>query len=425
MMMTTQRVLLLLFSFTCLMGLEGRGGVHQETVEAVWTLVHETHWDLASTGVDWNTVHDTFTKRAADLKTTADTRALIMEMVGLLGHSHFGFLEGSAHERLEALLRKAGPSAGEPGFRVIEREGQLLVERHLLGVPAPEIPVGAEVLQVNGLEANTILKVLADTFAQAPQQRLYHLRYLQAFFSCGHGGKLTVTWKGPAATGTHTSTLTLHPFTGEFQSLGNLPPMPFDFFATELSHQDKTFAYIRFSSWLFPLTQRFPDALNRLRYTHGLIVDLRDNGGGVGFLASTLAGYLCKTPGKLGSLKSVDSTLNFPVIPRPDVFNAHVVILVNEASASTSEIFAAGLRDLGRARVMGSPSAGAALPSFIRELPNGDLFQYAFASYHSVNGDELEKNGVTLDEELVLNPSTLAQGEDVTLQAALTWLVSQ
>jgi C-terminal processing protease CtpA/Prc len=58
-------------------------------------------------------------------------------------------------------------------------------------------------------------------------------------------------------------------------------------------------------------------------------------------------------------------------------------------------------------------------------LPNGDLFQYAFASYHSVNGDELEKNGVTLDEELVLNPSTLAQGEDVTLQAALTWLVSQ
>ena len=75
-----------------------------------------------------------------------------------------------------------------------------------------------------------------------------------------------------------------------------------------------------------------------------------------------------------------------------------LAILVDGCSASTSEIFAGGLQDVKRARVFGTHTAGAALPSVISKLPNGDGFQYAIANYISVGGKPLEGIGVTPDD---------------------------
>jgi carboxyl-terminal processing protease len=114
--------------------------------------------------------------------------------------------------------------------------------------------------------------------------------------------------------------------------------------------------------------------------------------------------------------------LNFVINPRLDPFRGPVAVLVDGNSASTSEIFAGGLKDVKRARVFGVRTAGAALPSVIDRLPNGDGFQYAIANYISQGGKPLEGIGVIPDEEVRTTRKQLIEGKDAVLDAAVAWI---
>jgi len=170
----------------------------------------------------------------------------------------------------------------------------------------------------------------------------------------------------------------------------------------------------------------FQQAVESCKPCDGLIIDLRGNPGGIGGMAMGMAGYLVDKPNqRLGTMYMRDSTLNFVVNPRADVLSAPVAVLVYGCSASTSEIFAGGLKDLGRARVFGTRTAAAALPSAFERLPNGDGFQYAVANYVSQGGQPLEGLGVTPDVTVELTRPALLAGHDAVLDAALDWIRRQ
>ena len=128
---------------------------------------------------------------------------------------------------------------------------------------------------------------------------------------------------------------------------------------------------------------------------------------------------------RLGSMTMQGNKLSFAISPRAETFDGPVAILVDGASASTSEILAAGLQDLGRARIFGTRTAGAALPSVFERLPNGDGFQYATADYTSAGGKVLEGAGVTPDEVVRLTRKALEDGHDPVLDRALQWIQEQ
>jgi len=113
------------------------------------------------------------------------------------------------------------------------------------------------------------------------------------------------------------------------------------------------------------------------------------------------------------------------VNPRFPSYRGKVAILVDGSSASTSEIFTGGMQDLKRARVFGARTAGAALPSFIERLPNGDGFQCATADYVSESGKRLEGAGVIPDVEAAPTRELLLAGKDAALDAALNWIHSK
>jgi carboxyl-terminal processing protease len=83
------------------------------------------------------------------------------------------------------------------------------------------------------------------------------------------------------------------------------------------------------------------------------------------------------------------------------------------------------MKDLKRARVFGTRSAGAALPSIIERLPNGDGFQYAIANYVAEGGQPLEGIGVIPDQEVRLTRHQLLEGQDPVLDAAVEWVQKQ
>jgi len=176
--------------------------------------------------------------------------------------------------------------------------------------------------------------------------------------------------------------------------------------------------YIRFNEFLDPvsLMPKFEAALRDFARAPGVILDLRGNRGGIGIMASGMAGYFIGDAGhKLGEMRMRDTTLQFNVFPRPNVYAGRLAILLDESSASTTEILAQGLQDLKRARVFGTRSAGAALPSDIIRLPDGDGFQYPTATYISANGRVLEGNGVIPDVEV--------RDAGAVIDAAAQWIL--
>jgi carboxyl-terminal processing protease len=80
------------------------------------------------------------------------------------------------------------------------------------------------------------------------------------------------------------------------------------------------------------------------------------------------------------------------------------------------------MQALKRARIFGSRTAGAALPSMVEVLPNGDLFQYAVANYVSESGRELEGAGVQPDVVIEHTLAALKAGQDRPLKAAIDWI---
>src|SRR5207253_5087976 len=125
---------------------------------------------------------------------------------------------------------------------------------------------------------------------------------------------------------------------------------------------------------------------------------------------------------RLGTMLTRDTPLKFMINTRLPAYRGPLAILVDGASASTSEIFAGGMQDLKRARIFGTRTAGAALPSFIEQLPNGDGFQCATADYISEGGRRLEGVGVAPDVEAGPSRELLLAGRDAALEAAVNWI---
>lgn len=143
-----------------------------------------------------------------------------------------------------------------------------------------------------------------------------------------------------------------------------------------------------------------------------------------------VAGHFVDEVIPLGTMTSRDNEIRFVTNPRRvdsrgrpvQVFDGPLAVLVDRMSASTSEIFAAGLQGIGRARIFGDRTPGQALPSVLVRLPNQDVLQYAIANFTAPDGSRIEGRGVLPDEETPLTRRALLEGRDPPLEAALRWI---
>ena len=195
----------------------------------------------------------------------------------------------------------------------------------------------------------------------------------------------------------------------------------------ETNSREDGIRVIKFNIWLNPeaVSNAFSEIMANADKAKGFIIDLRGNPGGLGAMAMGAAGWFTSQRGlKLGTMAMRGNTLNFVVFPRPNATSAPLAILVDGCSASTSEIFAGGMQYLKRARIFGTRTAGAALPSTFTRLPNGDGFQYIVANYISIGGKPLEGLGVEPDETVKLTQQGLLAGKDEVMDRAVEWIKS-
>jgi carboxyl-terminal processing protease len=397
-----------------------------ESFEKVWTTVRDHHWDPTLGGLDWKAVHDELLPAVENASSTAEARAAITRMLDRLHQTHFGIVPAEVYGEMNWPAGKSARGAqgeGDPGIELRVIDGQAVVTALTPNSPAAGAGIlpGWEIVRIDGQKLASGLRLIEKKSADSTLLELTLVHSVAGRLRGDVANPVRVDFLDGA---NHPVTRKLErvPPRGQTAQLGNLPPLPF---WVETRKLTPDIGYLRFNMFFEPetLMQSVSKILKDCAACRGFVIDLRGNPGGIGGLATGLAGWFIDRKGaELGTMILRSGQIRFAVFGRPEVFTGPLAVLVDGCSASTAEIFAEGMKDAGRARIFGSRTAGAALPSMIERLPNGDGFQYAVANYISKGGKALEGTGVVPDEEIKLTRRALLDGKDPVLERAMAWI---
>lgn len=390
--------------------------LRRQTFEKVWTTINEKHFDPTFGGVDWQKVREIYEPKAAAAKSDGELYGVLRQMLGELKLSHFGIIPPDAE------LKTAQSGSGAIGVELKMLDGKAVINQIQSGSAAEQasLKTGFVIEKVDGKTVGELLAPLETSFAKRnmpdAQRRLYRERTLIGFIN----GKTDVKVKLEVSDGSNQIKIFDVPRVeqkGEMSlAVGNFPAQPVVFEARRL---ENNVGYIRFNIWVVPQMPKIREAIRSLSDADGIIFDLRGNPGGIGGMAPGVAGLLLREQTSLGTMKSRASEMKFIVYPQKDAYAGKIVVLTDYGTGSTSEIFAAGLQEIGRAKVIGETSAGAVLPSVFEKLPTGAIFQYAVSDYKSPKKILIENRGVIPDTEVKLTRQTLLDGRDIQIEEAV------
>lgn len=198
------------------------------------------------------------------------------------------------------------------------------------------------------------------------------------------------------------------------------------------------YGYVRFSGFNESLRSRVIAAVDELKDTPGMILDLRSNGGGSGDMAAALMGRFFEQDQKgakvLTRTGEPVKVLFMPIIKTEPVlkgagkaaYTKPLVILTNYASASASEIVSGGLQDMGRAMVVGERTCGCLLGYIgYADLPGGGLLAYSELGFVTPKGRRIEGEGVVPDKEVKLTADDYRLNRDRVLEAGEALLAAK
>lgn len=155
-----------------------------------------------------------------------------------------------------------------------------------------------------------------------------------------------------------------------------------------------------------------------------LIIDIRNNGGGIVDEAIEILDMLCKKDDIL--LITVDKKEKEDITKskREQQIDVPVVVLVNKNSASASEILAGALQDNGRAELVGEQTYGKGVIQTLIKLSDGSGLKMTTEEYCTPNHNKINKVGITPDYEVDLpkDIEELTDKNDTQLQKAIELL---
>lgn len=175
---------------------------------------------------------------------------------------------------------------------------------------------------------------------------------------------------------------------------------------------------------------QFKEALTNLegKGAKGLIIDLRNNTGGLLHITEQIAdemlseGLIVSTKDNTGKVEETKADEHATDIP--------VVILVNEQSASASEVLSGALKDHDRATLVGTRTFGKGIVQSIMQLSDGSALKVTTSQYFTPNGVCIQGEGIQPDYEVTLPAELMVKAkiehhEDTQLQKAIEVLQSK
>jgi carboxyl-terminal processing protease len=406
--------LLLGLAFTIATGGSSHSLTSQERVsvfEKVWKEVDEHYYDPEFGGVNWQEIHQRYLPLVQAAKDDKDFYSIVDRMTAELHDAHTRF---TSPEQWQNRKKHQGVSIGfRPGY--VEGRVAVLDVFPESNAARAGIAPGMIVTRLSGQPIADRLAETAKIVLPSSTERVTQLRILGTAFA----GTLETPFAGTVQREDGSE------FEVKFarQILSTEPRVT----SAKLT---SGFGYIRFDEFHPSLVKEFKTAVETLRGTPGLILDLRRNRGGVGATLEAMATLFLDSKTlfeRRMSRKQVsaserdghraEETQVFLGKHGAQIYPAPVVILVSEYSASATEVFSAGMQDAGRATLVGSQSCGCVLGiTHDRVMKGGGVLEISEILWFSPKNRKLEGEGVIPDRIAVPTLASLREKRDLVLE---------
>lgn len=383
-------------------------------------------------GIDWDSLYETYAPQIAQASNPEEFYAALHDFTLAIPDGHVG-------------VGPVNPDVFFPefggGFGLVLEElgdGTILVTQVLPDTPAAEagIEVGAEIITWDGQPVSAALGDIEPFFG--PYSTEDHRRLGQLLFlpRTSIGGRIETTFENP---GQNTQTVTMKSEIEVDSLFAALESEKMDEFALPLEGEvldDSGLGYISITTFsddynhMARLWEHYIDKLMENEIP-GLIIDLRQNGGGNSGLALDFAGYLFEkeiTLSRSAYYNENTGKFEFVELPRtiepaPTYYAGKVAVLVGPECISACEGFAYALAHNQRSTIVGhAPTAGAYGEVGRGQYKLPDDLSLQFPTGRTVNPDGeiiIEGQGVAPDIQVPKTRDSVLGREDTVLQAAV------
>ena len=367
------------------------GDEFKEMFYEVWAALEQNYYDVNFHGTDWYADRDYYASFLPYVRTRANLRTLITDLLGELNSSHQGFTSNGSEERLETRTHTYATGI------LFERNAPYRVRGILADSPADKVEVD--------LRAGDRLVAVGDVRVDERQNRE---RYFSGAVSLD---ELNLTFSRDGAE----FKVKIHP--AAFSAVKNLAYKEWETRRADIV-KERTGGRV---GYIHMRAMGDEDLNNFLLKMHtevfdkdALILDLRYNNGGN--VHKEVIDFL------RGQSHFEWAYRDFPRTSHPNVAPADkpIVVLVNEHSLSDAEVTSNGIKTLGIAKLVGTETyRWIIFTSSVRLLDGSTCRMPAWGCYSVVDGSDLENTGVKPDVYVKNNFQDRLEGRDPQLDAAI------
>jgi carboxyl-terminal processing protease len=380
-----------------------------QAFEEVWRTVSLFCFDEAVCGKKWDGLKLKYKPLVASVKTDEELHILLQRMLNELNTSHFHIVPKTFENKKEA------PQWGI-GVDLAIFDSQLVITKVYPGSPAEKVSLrpGFAITKIDGTDVDQLIS-----------------RYKTNPLWGGKNWKVTVKGlihgfflNGPQSSPVNVTFVDRENSAHQMQLERDFMYQP----KAVLEHKvlEGGAGYIKLRVFDQTKMAEFCAAVRSMNDAPAIILDLRDNPGGMTSMTEAIAGLLVSKPVKLGRMFKNNASSWDPFAeqilesyPQAKPYRGRLVVLINEGSGSSSEILAAGLRENGHAVIVGKPSMGEVMPSMVMPLPTAAVLQVAVSEFETASGVKLEGKGVTPDIAVDATRDGLLENTDEQLRAAI------
>jgi len=375
-----------------------RDEMRQMYVEA-WRALRDGFYDETMHGVDWLAARKKYEPFLDSVVDKAEVVDLIVEMIGELNSSHCGAWAGpsgdsTTNEEVRALGLELAPDAASGFYQItrIYEKGpadnswlDLKVGDYVFAVEGHEVRAGDDYERylINPLNRKVTLRVGRDPDPeQGREVRIEHI-------SSRDHRELWYAWW-----------VRRNERYVEAQTDGRVGYLHVQYMGGK------------------PLA-KFKRDLTRLRNYEGLIIDVRNNGGGL--IDDVLLDILNRRPYNVTRMRGASLKRKRP----EEAFYGKTAVLINWRSASDAEMFPDGFRTLGHGKLVGEPTYGGVIGTGSYRLVDGGGIRMPIWGIWTIDGQNLENYGVPPDIYVERPPEDDINDTDTQLDAAINQVLSE
>jgi len=335
----------------------------QQFFDKTWRVIAKDYYDPTLNHQNW----DRWKIRYQDkIKTEDDAKVAIDTMIASLDEPYTKFMTKKDYEELTTSITSKIYGIG---INIYSNSGKIEVFNVIPSTPADlaQIKPGDIITEVDGKDTSGMNVSDVATLVRGPENSMVEITLLR------NGQKINKIIKRKEI------------------KIKNV----------KSSILDNHIGYIQILSFMGETTpNEFVEALEKTKNTDSIIIDLRGNTGGLLdnaiFIANMFIpkGEIVEIIYRNGNKKVINA------VPNKDIIQKPLVVLVNGASASASEILSGALKDRHKATLIGKKTFGKGLVQKVVPLPNRTGVNVTIAKYLTPNGTDINKLGIKPDIEI-------------------------